>query len=95
MRSEPELNKGYANLHLVPLASSHSGASHGYVIECKYLQRRDTLDESAVAAAAAQAADQLKRYLADDALRREPTVHHVGLALVFHGWEMVYWESAA
>ena len=41
-----------------------------------------------------EAADQVRRYLADEGLRgRHPSVRHVGLAVVFHGWEMAACEA--
>ena len=36
-----------------------------------------------------EAADELRRYLEDEKLRRNLSVRHIGLAVVFHGWEMV------
>ena len=36
---------------------------------------------------------QLRGYLADPALRGEPAVRHIGLALVFHGWELAACEA--
>ncbi len=36
---------------------------------------------------------QVRRYLADEGLhRRHPSVRHVGLGVVFHGWEMAACE---
>ena len=64
------------------------------MIEVKYLKRRESLDESVVAEKMREAADQVRRYLADESLRRRhPSVRHVGLAVVFHGWEMAACEA--
>ena len=52
------------------------------------------MDESVVAEKMREAAGQVRRYLADEGLRRRhPTVRHVGLAVVFHGWEMAACEA--
>ena len=89
IHSERELNKGYADLHLEPFLARYPGIPYGYVIEIKYLKRGEAADEGAVAARLAEASGQLQGYLADEALaRRQPSVHYVGLAIVFHGWEM-------
>ncbi|MCY4634273.1 MAG: hypothetical protein OXG04_07185 [Acidobacteria bacterium] len=39
-----------------------------------------------------EARAQLRGYLADEALRRR-SVRYVGLAVVFHGWEMAVCEA--
>ena len=94
IHTEHELNKGYADLYLEPFAARYPGAAFGYVIEVKYLKRRESLDESVVAERMREAADQVRRYLADEDLhRRHPSVRHVGLAVVFHGWEMAACEA--
>ena len=50
--------------------------------------------DSVVAEKMREAADQVRRYLADGNLRRRhPSVRHVGLAVVFHGWEMAACEA--
>ena len=95
LHSERELNKGYADLHLEPFMPRHPGIGYGYLIEFKYLKRGEKLDEARAAAAARQALDQLQGYLADERLRRHPSVRHIGLALVFHGWELVWSEAVA
>ena len=39
---------------------------------------------------------QLERYLADQRLARQfPAVRFVGLAVVFHGWEMAFCDAVA
>ena len=95
LHSERELNKGYADLHLEPFMPRHHGIGYGYLIEFKYLKRGDKLDGARAAGAGRQALDQLRGYLADERLRRHPGVRHIGLALVFHGWELVWSEAVA
>ena len=94
IHSERELNKGYADLHLEPFLAAYPNVAWGYVIELKYLRRGEVADEAAVAERLDRAKEQLRRYLADERLRRFPSsVRHVGLALVFHGWELVASEA--
>ena len=94
LHSEYELNKGYADLYLEPFVAQYSDMRYGYVLELKYLKRSETLDESLVADKLAEAELQLHGYLADPSLRRRyPSVQHLGLAMVFHGWELVAYEA--
>ena len=96
---ETELNFGYADLYLEPFAARHPDIRYGYVIELKYLRREGTGGEgigggAETAAALDGAKAQLRRYLADGALRgRHPSVRHVGLAVVFRGWELAAAEE--
>ena len=67
---------------------------YGCVVEVKYLKRNERVDESAIADAMRGAREQLAGYLADEGLRRRtPSVRHVGLAVVFHGWELAACEA--
>ena len=94
LHSEYELNKGYADLYLEPFVAQYPDMRYGYVLELKYLRRREPLDESLLAATLREAAQQVRGYLADPGLqRRYPSVRHIGLAMVFHGWEMVAYEA--
>ena len=94
--TERELNKGFADICLEPLLVRYPGIRHGYVVEIKYLKRGESADETRIAAAAHEAEAQLSEYLGDRSLARQyPTVGFTGLAIVFHGWEMVYCESVA
>ena len=93
-RSEAELGKGHADICLEPLVARYPHLRRGYLIELKYLRRNESADTGRVAAAAFEAAEQLQRYLADERLRRQyPAVRFVGLAVVFHGWEMVFRDA--
>ena len=61
-------------------------------LELKYLKPSARTDQ--VTALADEARRQLRRYLADEALhKRHPHVHYVGLALVYHGWQLAHAEA--
>ena len=94
LHSEYELNKGYADLYLEPFLAQYPDVQFGYVLELKYLKRSEALDESVVAAKVQEAVLQVRSYLADPSVpRRYPSVQHLGLAMVFHGWELVAYEA--
>ena len=94
IHSERELNKGYADLHLEPFVAQYPDIGYGYVMEVKYLKRSERVEESVVAETMRGAREQLKGYLADEGLRRRaPSVRYVGLAVVFHGWELAACEA--
>jgi hypothetical protein len=94
LHSEYELNKGYADLYLEPFVAQYPDMRYGYVLELKYLKRREPLDEPLLAATLGEAVQQVRGYLADSGLqRRYPSVRHIGLAVVFHGWEMMAYEA--
>ncbi len=66
----------------------------GYLIELKYLSRSQSVDTGRIGTAADAARAQLRRYLADERLARQfPEVRFMGLAVVFHGWEMVFCDA--
>ena len=95
-RSEVELGKGHADICLEPLLARYPHLRHGFLIELKYLKRSEEAGETRVAAAVDGASAQLRRYLADARLARQyPAVQFTGLAVVFHGWEMVACEAVA
>ncbi len=93
IHSERELGKGYADLHLEPFLARYPEVRYGYVIEFKYLKRGEAADEAAVASRLDEARTQLRGYLADARLRRQSPVRHVGLAVVFQGWELAACEA--
>ncbi len=96
--TERELNKGYADVCLEPLVAQYPELreGYGYVIELEYLKRSASASEARVAAAVAEATAQLRQYLADERLARQyPTVRFIGLAVVFHGWELAFCDAVA
>ena len=94
IHSERELNKGYADLYLEPFVAQYPDIGYGYVIEVKYLKRSERVDASVVAETMRGARAQLAGYLADEGRRRRtPSVRYVGLAVVFHGWELAACEA--
>ena len=98
LHTEYELNKGYADLYLEPFRAQYPDVACGYVIEIKYLKRSERSDASMpaekVQETMAKAVCQLRGYLADKGLRRRhPAVRHIGVAIVFHGWEMAACEE--
>ena len=95
-RSEAELGKGHADISLEPLVARYPQLRRGYLIELKYLARSAPADQAGVAAATGEATAQVRRYLADERLGRQfPDVRFTGLAVVFHGWEMVFCDAVA
>ena len=99
-RSEAEFGMGHADIALEPLLARYPHLRVGYLIELKYLKRSEPLqrsepgDQAGVATAVSDATAQLRRYLADERLARQfPGVRFTGLAVVFHGWEMVFCDA--
>ena len=94
LRSEAEYGKGYADLTLEPDVVRFPETRYGYLIELKYVQRRESADAARVEALRREAAAQLRRYLSDGRLaRRYPSVRFIGVVLVFRGWELVVHEA--
>ena len=94
IHTERELNKGYADLYLEPFVAQYPDIGYGYVVEVKYLKRSERVDGSVIAETLRGAREQVAGYLADEGLRRfAPSVRHVGLAVVFHGWELAGCEA--
>ena len=92
LHTEMELAKGYADLVLEPRPERYPGMRYGYVIELKYLPRGATQERIAATAAAAE--EQARRYLGDGQLaQRNSEAEFTGLALVFCGWELVHADA--
>ena len=90
--TEREFGKGFVDFCLEPFVARHPRARHGYLIELKYVKRKD--DAAKLDTALAEATAQLERYLADDHLQRQaPEIAYTGIAIVFHGWELARREA--
>ena len=94
--AERELNKWHADICLEPFLAKYPEVRYGYVIELKHLKRSETASGARVAAAVGKATEQLRQYLADERLVRQyPSSRFIGLAVVFHGWEMVACDAVS
>ena len=71
VRTEPELNKGFADIALEPLVAQYPELGHGYLMELKYIKRGEDASEPKVREIVEDAERQLRRYLADKRLRRQ------------------------
>ena len=90
--TEREFNKGFVDICLTPFTARHRMARHGYLIELKYVKREDGEPELDVALADAKR--QLAHYLEDDNVRQQRTeISYTGLAVIFHGWELMRCEA--
>jgi len=95
LRTELELNKGFADIALEPLVAQYPELRHGFLIELKYIKRGDDAGGERERAVVEEAEHQLRRYLGDERLARAyPTVAFTGLVVVFHRWEMVRCDAA-
>ena len=106
LRSEHELGKGYADLFLEPFVARYPDLGFSYVFELKYLRRSERAEEDEAVASGEDARGrsasarleeakvQLRGNLGDERLGRQyPSVRFIGIALVFHGWELVACEA--
>ena len=94
--TERELGGGYADICLEPHLQRYPGMRRGYVIELKYLKRSAPAAQARIAQVAGKARAQLRRYLGDERLARQyPAVRFTGLALVFHGRELLHCDAVA
>ncbi len=67
-----------------------------YVDKTRFLHRAGARAPCLPDPAAREAQVQLRQYLADPPLARQyPAVQFTGLAIVFHGWEMVFSDAVA
>ena len=93
--SEKELNKGYADLWLAPVVTTHAKANYSYLIELKYHKRttKKKLNES-LRELVKEAKTQLKKYETDPIIQHEKSTTKVKkLILVYNAWELAYSEE--
>ena len=81
---------------MVSCATPMTTLTCGYLIEHNYIKRDNP--SQATVQAVLEAEKQLRRYsaAADERLAQAyPSVRFTGLAVVFHGWEMVSCQATA
>jgi hypothetical protein len=104
VESEKELNKGYADLWLVPFNTKYKqfgGIPYAYLIEFKYIKRdvSGKEQEATIEKLVAEAKEQLAKY-SDDVnskrivgLKPQGNITLKKLIIIFHGWELAYCEE--
>ena len=94
VRTEAELNKGFADIALEPLVAQYPELRYGYLIELKYIEREDASD-SDIQAVTNHADGLLRHHLTDERLKQAcPSVWFNGVVTVFRGWEMARCQLA-
>ena len=89
---EHESSKGYADFYMMPDLLHQSDIAYSYIVEVKYA-RRDASDAD-IALLKRDAAEQLRRYAADEkVLRTKGNTRLELITLVFKGWELVVLEK--
>ena len=89
---EHESSKGYADFYMMPDLLHQPEIAYSYIVEVKYA-RRDA-SEADIALLKQEAAEQLRRYAADEKVLRTKGHTELGLiTLVFKGWELVVAEK--
>ena len=89
---EHESSKGYADFYMMPDLQHQPDIAYSYIVEVKYA-RRDASDAD-IALLKRDAAEQLRRYAADEkVLRTKGNTRLELITLVFKGWELVVLEK--
>ena len=91
VRTEAELNKGFADIVLEPLVAQYPELRCGYFIEIKYIKRY--ADDGIDSAAVREAERKLQCCLVDERWRLScPSTRFIGLILLFDGTKIWYYE---
>lgn len=91
--SERDLNKGFTDVYLEPFLARFPDMRYGYLIELKYIPRKEYSDAK-LKASLQEARKQATQYASDD--RMQNISEHVTLkklVLVFNGWELTHREE--
>ena len=89
---EHESSKGYADFYMMPDLLHQPDIAYSYIVEVKYARRNAS--DADIALLKRDAAEQLRRYAADEKVLRTKGNTRLGLiTLVFKGWELVVLEK--
>jgi len=91
IHSEKELNKGYADLVLVPFLARYPGIKYSYLMEIKYLKSGAKRENPEVQELIDKAEEQLKTYSIDEKFGKDiEKTRLIKLVLIFSGHEAIY-----
>jgi hypothetical protein len=90
IKTENELNKGYADLYLEPFFVQYKEMTTSYIIELKYIKRSEEEITETIQTKMDEAKVQLNQYADDEYVKKtKGNTELKKLALVWHGWELV------
>jgi len=94
IKSEAELNKGFADLLLKPL---NPYVEYVGLVELKYIKRSEKATPSLIEKLITEAKEQLTKYESDELVTNFTSegIKLQKVVLVFHGWELVKYEIAS
>jgi hypothetical protein len=88
IKSEAEMNKGFADLYLAPL---NPYVEYFGIVEIKFIKRSDAISSKIIEQKYTEAIEQLNKYEQDEIVQNTISLNKklVKVALIFHGWELV------
>jgi hypothetical protein len=93
VKSEHELNKGFADLFIKPFNNPY--VKYFGLVEFKYIKKTEKATKEKIDELVKEATNQLNEYqndeLVEEYLKQNITLKQV--IMVFHGWELVYCEE--
>ncbi|GAB6162351.1 ATP-binding protein [Desulfothermus naphthae] len=93
VRTETELNKGFADIYLEPFWERDENVRYGYLIELKYIPRSEKITEGLIKGLRDRAREQLEQYSKDVRIEKKFSARADGELIkiyqIWHGWEMV------
>ncbi|GAB6162361.1 hypothetical protein JCM12298_15200 [Desulfothermus naphthae] len=93
VRTETELNKGFADIYLEPFWERDENVRYGYLIELKYIPRSEKITEGLLKGLRDRAREQLEQYSKDVRIEKKFSARADGELIkiyqIWHGWEMV------
>jgi len=97
VRTETELNKGFADIYLQPFWNRDENIRYGYLIELKYIPRTEKITEKLLQGLRDDAKKQLEHYSKDSRIQQKfsciPDTKLIKIYQIWHGWEMVEMDS--
>ncbi|GAB6162349.1 ATP-binding protein [Desulfothermus naphthae] len=93
VRTETELNKGFADIYLEPFWERDENVRYGYLIELKYIPRSEKVTEKLLEDLRNKAKKQLEQYFSAPGIQEKfstrPDGKLIKIYQIWHGWEMV------